>query len=254
MKLLQEFNETINKLVRTATFPVAVRVAQPGEEPPAKGKYPEKDLGHCLAICQGVSLARRFGWTILFRQEDHGCPASPYIFGYKPVDKLLEGRLAYPLYVNSLELGQQMEQALAKMPEQSVSELWISPLEHCSFEPDVILIYGNPAQIARLIQAANYFKGIGIESRGFGRGACTSTIVKPILNDDCLYTVPGGGERLFGLTADDEMVFSIPRSKIENVKKGLEITHENGIARMPTAFMGINTKPTFPKVYYDILK
>ena len=61
--------------------------------------------------------------------------------------------------------------------------------------------------------------------------------------------IPGGGERLSGHTADDELVFSIPRNKIDDILFGLEATNRYGTARYPTHFRGMQMEPTFPGKY-----
>lgn len=248
----KKFSEAINKFIRPSSFPVAIRNARDGEEPLFKKKYPKKDIGGCLALCQGISLARKFNWTIVFREDDHACPISLCFLGHRSPEKMMEGIAAYPFYVESLEIGKAMEKSLFFMPQGIVRELWISPLEKCEFEPDVVLIYGNPAQMARLVQAANYWKGTGIECRGFGRGACSSSVIKPMLTNECCFTIPGGGERVFAATNDDEMVFSVPRSEMKKIGEGLEITHKMGMARMPTPFHGVRVTPAFPDKYYEI--
>ena len=55
--------------------------------------------------------------------------------------------------------------------------------------------------------------------------------------------------RLFAMTADDEMVFSIPRTKIDGVLEGIETTHKRGVSRVPPLFFGMRQKPEFPKRY-----
>jgi uncharacterized protein (DUF169 family) len=82
-----------------------------------------------------------------------------------------------------------------------------------------------------------------------GRGACGSSIGYPYKNKQVNVVLPGGGERVFGMTCDDEMCFSIPREKIDSVLEGVKATHDGGVARMPTPFFGISADPVFPPSY-----
>ena len=102
------------------------------------------------------------------------------------------------------------------------------PLLKCEFEPDVAVVYGNSAQILTLIHAANYRKGSGIASLSTGRGGCSSWIAGAIQSNECTYTIPGPGERVFGGTQDYEVSFAIPYQKFESVIDGLKYIPKKG--------------------------
>ncbi|HSW35831.1 MAG TPA: DUF169 domain-containing protein, partial [Candidatus Limnocylindrales bacterium] len=122
------------------------------------------------------------------------------------------------------------------------------------FDADVVLVYGNAAQVIRLVQGALYFNGGKIDSSFTGRGACGSEVVVPYQTGQCKVIIPGGGERVFAHTADDELLFAIPAGELANVAAGVEATHNNGIARIPTPFMGMRCKPVFPEKYTAVAK
>jgi uncharacterized protein (DUF169 family) len=52
-------------------------------------------------------------------------------------------------------------------------------LHLATFDPDVVVCYGNSAQITRFVQGALYKVGGYIESRFAGRGACGGEITVP---------------------------------------------------------------------------
>lgn len=250
---VQKLNQIINEYIRPTTFPVAIHLTVNGETAAFKAKRPVKNLGHRVATCQAVSLARRFGWTLILAKEDHGCPPGRIILGHDSNEKMLEGKIAYPGYAASLEAAMQMEKSNYYLPLGKYQELWIAPLDKAEFEPDVILTYGNAAQIARMVQGANYLTGKGVVSRSYGRGACSSYIARTLLEDDYSLVVPSGGERVFAHAQDDEIIFSIPSSKIEDITFGIETVHKQGLSRFPTPFFGMGVEPAFPKYYWDIV-
>lgn len=243
----------INQFIRPTTFPVAIRIAGEGEERPAKAKHP-KDLGNPLALCQGISLARRYGWTMVFRKEDQGCPVSLIVLGYHNPEKMLTGSIVYPTYTETPEAGAVMEKSMAILPGGHVEELWIGPLDRVDFDPDLVLVYGNPAQIARMVQGANYKSGKGINSKSFARMACSAYIAKPILDGECSLVVPSGGERIFAIAQDDEMIFSIPANQFQDVAFGIEEVHKHGLSRFPTPFYGLLLEPKVPAKYWELLE
>ena len=64
----------------------------------------------------------------------------------------------YPLYACDLETGKNTQVSTPKMPkaDKGTIVVAVAPLSKAEFDPDVIIIYGNPAQIIRCIQGALY--------------------------------------------------------------------------------------------------
>lgn len=76
----------------------------------------------------------------------------------------------------------------------------------------MVICYGNSAQITRFVQGALHFVGGYIESHFAGRGVCGGEITVPYVQDKCNVIIPGGDERIFALTGDDELAFVMPAS------------------------------------------
>jgi uncharacterized protein (DUF169 family) len=131
------------------------------------------------------------------------------------------------------------------------SHILVSPVSRTAFEPDLLMIYGNPAQVMRLIQGALYNEGGAVQSSSLGRLGCTS-IITVIQNDERRFLVPGNGDRIFGMTQDFEMAFMIPAAKVNTVLEGLAATHKAGIRYPITSFF--NFEGTFPPFYQEQMK
>lgn len=253
MESVQKLLRSINEYVRPVTFPVSVRLAAKGDSLPKKAKRPMVDVGHKVSLCQGVALCRRYGWTVCFSEDDHACPLSVVMLGFRLPDEMLNGEMAYPAYVGSLEAGANMEKLMSFLPIGTFEQIVFTPLHKETQKPDLVLIYGNAAQISRLVQAANYKTGLGIAGKAFGRLACSAYIAKPYLEKECSMVVPGGGERIFAHTQDDELVFSVPAEKFDDIAQGLEETHKRGVSRYPVTFSGLLAEPGFPSKYWDLV-
>ena len=72
-------------------------------------------------------------------------------------------------------------------------------------------------------------RGGRIESSSSARIDCADEIIQTQLSRDYHYVLPCYGDRMFGLTSDDEMVFTIPHEKADEIVQGLQATHKNGI-------------------------
>ena len=248
----EEMNKMVSEYLRTATFQVAVKVYKTDEvmPPEIKAKEPLKDFGHRLAICQAVTIARKLGNVIKLAKKDQSCPLGHVVLGYvEEPDFIKDGSVVYPLYVGNMDAAKKTQETTPKMPKADTGTIAIAPLHRTSFEPDVIVIYGNAAQVVRMVQGALYNEGGCIESRFAGRCACGSEITIPLTQQKYNVIIPGGGERVFALTSDDEMAFAVPSSKFHSFIEGVIATHKGGVARIPTPIAVGNLEPTWPSAY-----
>lgn len=246
-----QLHETLMKYGRLATFPVGVKLAKKGDQAPEKMRYPLKDLGHRLTVCQGMTAARTLGWTLGFKKEDHGCPLAHVFLGHVAPDIFLDGAIAGP-YQNDPEFAKSMEATYPRWPFGTYQEVWLSPLKKGEFAPDLAVVYGNPAQILALIQAANYRKGTGIRSSSTGRLGCSLWLAGVIQSGECTYMVPGPGERVFAGTQDQEMSFAVPSSDFERLMAGLEYIGKKGAYRYPVPNLSALSEPKIPENYFQI--
>ena len=145
-----------------------------------------------------------------------------------------------------------MEQSFPRWPVNSIRETWLCPMNRCDFEPDLAVVYGNPAQILFLIQAANFRHGTGVRSSSTGRGGCATWIAGVLQSGECTYMIPGPGERIFAGTQDHEMSFAIPYSKFENIIHGLQYIKNQGGFRYPVPNLAILSEPKMPETYYTL--
>ncbi len=243
--------EALKKYCQPHTLPVGVKLAKAGEKIQQKAKFPLKDIGNRLAVCQGMTIARTIGWTMAFRKEDHGCPLGSVILGYLKPDLFLKGKIS-GYYQDQEDCCQKMEATYPRLPLDSIEQIWLSPLDKCEFEPDLAVVYGNPAQMIALITAANFRHGPGIKSTSSGRGGCSTWIAGVRQSDECTYMIPGVGERVFGGTQDFEMSFAVPSSKFENFIEGLKYIRKQGAFRYPVPNLAILNEPKMPREYYSL--
>ncbi len=248
----KEAAAVLQEYLRPATFPVAVKMSAQ-ESLPEKVRRPVDFLGHPVAVCQGISMARNMGWAIGFLREDHACAPSFIVLGLaeEPAEVKLS-EVVYPLYGETPEACARTHEHMHTLPAGKIKSIIVSPLERADFDPDIILFYGNPAQIARLIHSALYRQGGAITSAFIGRNSCAAELVAPLLTGQCQVIVPGSGERIFALTQDHEMCFAIPRGRLEDVLFGLKTTHQLGAMRYPTPYQGLRARPQYPKKYHQL--
>lgn len=210
---LKQMNEELNRYVKPLTFPLALKLYKADEKLPAKVKMPMKDMGYPMTLCQVMGMSRRFGQTFAVGEDDQCCLGGALTMGF----------LAEPpkgsMFSSSTEV---------RLEAGKYSNLVMASLERADFEPDIIVIYGNSAQIARLAQSASFFAKFKVASNVTGFVDCGDIVARTHKSKECQFILPSGGDRIFGSTQDHEVTFTIPGDKAEAVIKGLAESHKAG--------------------------
>lgn len=249
---LQQASQVIENYVRPQTFPVAVRLLESKETVPERAKRPKQDFGVAMPVCQGVALARRYGWSLAMGQSDMLCPLGSLTLGFVPTkQKLLDGEFNIPFWVKDQSVRSRMIQNLPRLPYGQFDRILMAPAHKADFEPQVVIVYGNPAQLSRFAQSAVYATGEAVNSASLGGFACGSEITQPISSDECRLVITGGGDRAMAQAHDDEAAFAIPASRLEEIATGLKATHKAGMRYPTTSFLLYEAQ--FPPVFGELM-
>src|SRR5262245_16892318 len=239
--------------IRPQTFPVAIRMLEPGEAIPERARRPGRDWKKLSMSCQVIDMARRYGWTIALTREDHICSLGITAIGFdKPLPIYNVGTLCEGMYTETKQAGQRSEAAIDKFAPGQYHCLLVAPLDRAAFEPHVVCVYANPAQVMRLVQAALWKRGGRLPSSFEGRAVCADIIVTTMQTGEPQVILPCSGDRIFGQTQDHEMAFSIPWGWMEDIVEGLRGTHNGGIRYPITQFMEYEAK--LPPRYMEVNK
>jgi len=247
-EILELLENAIQTYVRPDTLPLAIRVMKKGEEVPERVKRPYRDFGKTFSICQGVTMARRYGWAIAMDREDLSCPIAKIAFGFEDqLDYYLEGNLTDGMYTKTCDLGAITEAAVPKFSKDEAGTVLMAPLTRTSFEPEVIVIYGNSAQVMRMVAAALYTTGGEVTSSFTARADCADIVIKTMKSDKPQVILPCYGDRVFGQTHDHEMAFTIPYKDVSEFIEGLKMTHKGGVRYPVPTYLQYEAK--YPNTY-----
>jgi uncharacterized protein (DUF169 family) len=249
---LVSLDNALTRYVRPATFPLAIQMVERMEQIDPRARRPKRDLGVEVTICQAIGMARRYGWSLaITAEQDINCPLVFAPFGFKPASAFQdEGHACAGIYTASPELGAKTEAVVPRLPRGRFIGIQIAPLARAGFEPDALCVYGNSAQVMRLVQAALWSEGGALSSLSAGRVDCAEIIIRTMLTGQPQYILPCSGDRIFGLTEDDEMIFAMPAAWAERVISGLEGTHKGGIRYPIPKFM--RYVPQYPASYEQL--
>lgn len=247
----KESSDVISERLRLRSFPVAVKFLKKGEDFPEKTKRPSQMLKKRVAICQAVTMARLYGWVIGLAREDVICVPGSLAFGFSTMTDAAAGiaRLfCEGAYSSGPEAGRREAESIHKLGKDEYEAIVLAPLARAGFQPDTVVIYGNPAQVMRLVQAYTCAAGERVAGNFGGKIECSEYLIAPFKLNSPRVAIPGMGDRVFSMTQDDELVFSLPGGKLPQLVQGLAEAGSRVGAQYPVPFY-LNFEPEFPKAF-----
>jgi uncharacterized protein (DUF169 family) len=245
--------QQLKEALRLRTEPLGVAFVDELGQLPEKTRRPSQVLGKKVTICQGVTMARVYGWPVGLAKEDLICVPGMLAFGFAPAaEPMMElGRLFCEVGFHK-DMGPSLQevQAMPRFEPQEIAAVYLAPLERLALTPQVVTVYGNPAQLMRLIQAAAFVLGKRVTGEFGGKVECASYLIGPYRKDAIQVVIPGMGDRIFSMTQDDELVLAFPARLLDSLLVGLKEAGRRIGARYPITFYQ-NFTPEFPPPYKE---
>lgn len=253
LEYLNQWGEEIERRLRLKTFPLAVKLLEKEADIPENAMRPIRDLGYCLQVCQAYAMSRREGTVLAMLKEDMWCFEPVVGYGMaEPPQYFLEGHNRFPEDVESLEVGKNYA---ADFPCLSVGKyigLMSAPLRMANFEPNVVLIYCDSAQLSLLLLAREYKVGYDLKQSLSSHAACVYSVVPVIQTGQCRVAIPCRGDHYEAIAGDDELIFSVPTEKLEDLMVGLRYLEATG-SKLPKRYE-MRREPELPESYRKIAK
>jgi len=192
------FSEEISRMVRPQSFPIGVKLVKEADKLPKEAARPAK-FGVKIAVCQWTTMARRWGRVLGATAEDINCTACLAALGLKRLENRRHlGQYFLEMgFFDDIDLADKFAKELELINPGEISAVAYFPLDMAPVDPDVIVIYGTPAQMARL--AAGYIHNSGelIELKSAFGLSCLAAI-KPYFSKNPPLSSPDGGADLGG--------------------------------------------------------
>jgi dephospho-CoA kinase len=236
-------------LMRLKSFPVAFKMLEKKEDLeqiPFMRKSTVK-----VTLCQLVTQVRNFDWTVGAEVSDFLSPMCASIIGLCDTPDLVkDGTFRSIVWVKTKEDGKKYEESIPRLPLGKYEAVAMAPLVYNPFEPDIVLIYANPAQMMLLINSLQFEDYEVMEFFCVGETSCSDAIARCYLNDKPSLTIPCYGERRYGHAQDEDLVMALPPRFMEKALRGMETLYRRGI-RYPISYAGAERDLTtsFPVAY-----
>ena len=248
----KEVAQQFDFYLRLRTFPVALTLFETtaGMEKVPKIRKPTWKA----TFCQLLTIARTFGWTVGGSREEFISPYCPSILGFcPPPERAWDGTMMHEILFATQEDSRKHQRSIRRIPHGKFQAVAISPLFQERIEPDMIIIYGTPAQMVRLIAGIQWKEYERLQFFSVGESACTDYLGECYHSQKPSLAIPCFGERRFGGVQEDELVMAIPPGWIDKILTGLDGTQKSGI-RYPIPYYGcqVDARSGMPQKYLDI--
>jgi uncharacterized protein (DUF169 family) len=242
MTTLKEYHncgEELEKALLLKTSPIAIKMLEKEEDIPEGAIRPKRDRGYHLAQCQAFAMTRRQGLTIAMLKEDHWCWAPLLAYGLveDPQDAFVDAHTSFP----RLEYGKYIGMVTG-------------PLKSANFEPDMVLIYSDTAQLREMIGVPKFQEKTLVKSEFDPIDSCVYSVVPVITGGQYRITLPDPGEASRAFAGDGEIIFSVPKEKLKGLAEGVKSSTE--MKKDPEDWSHLLLRPDFPRpdFYKDLFR
>jgi uncharacterized protein (DUF169 family) len=230
MTTMSEYNrygEELENYLLLRRSPIAVKMVEKEADIPKEAVRPNKDRGYHLAQCQTFAMSSREGTTVAMGKEDHWCPAAPMAYGMvKRPASVTSSSHPYECF----EYGK-------------YAAIVTAPLKRATFEPDVVIVYSNTSQLRGLLLSMDT-KDVPLVNGHFFPPSCAWSVVNPMMDGKYWVVLPDPGEYQRALTGEGDMMFSIPKNRLDALMAGVRKNEHGPFAyRDHQMFM----QPDFPR-------
>jgi len=231
-----EVGNDFKSSLRLRTEPIAFRRLEKAEELDKIRNVVRINRG--FTFCQVPFLVRVLGQTIGITKKDPIGDRCTRLHGLRSAtEKSMQGEatlLSTTWFASPEEALKQQQETPRILQGEAIV---VAPLTKEKFEPEVVLIYGNPAQIMMILCGMQKEKYERFQFFFIGEGACADSLAQCYVTGKPSLAIPCYGERAMGQVADDEIVIALPPGEMGRALAGMKKLAQIGF-RYPIAFIG----------------
>lgn len=249
----QAISKKLQELFKIKTYPIGFKRFEDADAIDAiEGlRRPEHDVSVCMLFSQ----SRRWGHTIGTKRTDrkvltycamiHGLmKVPPKMLEVPPPGTEMPDYLAR--WVAGWDDHFKRTNSLPRLPMGEA--ILVAPLQSITVEPDVVLIYADPAQVMLMIQSMEKIEFERYQFGCVGESSCSDYLVDCYLTGKPKVGLPGYGERSLGHVADEEIVLALPPAYVPRVIEGYEKLRDAGVV-YPVALAGLDCGADILQMY-----
>ncbi len=220
---LEEIERVLIDALKLKLEPIGIRMLESVESLNELGVKPyHKNLALCQYLKAAALYSKPFG---LIPDNCDACVVGSKILGFKEIPSDLEKRWC-ELNAYTPETFKKLAESIHALPMGRYSSCLIAPLRFFAIkniEPDLVLLFVNPAQA--YVALVSYFDETGKKpwSDFNGHAAC-EVVVAAMTKSSPWLTIPCGGARALAEAQDDELWLAFKLSDLEKTVARLKKT------------------------------
>lgn len=241
---MNNYAETLKSVLKLDTEPVAVKLLKNRNE--WKGSLVKIKTN----LCQMVSMARYQSTTTAQDAQGMVCVLGACCLGLiKTPDRFTSGEAVVGKYTKDASAGKKFIENTYMLGNKGkqFNLVVIGPLKDIN-DPDIVVLYANPAQMLPLIHANTYETGEKITADTVAEAALCASLGYSFGEQAPAIGFPCAGDRRFGGTQHHELLFTIAGSKFPKLMDNLILRHQSNPYLFPVP-PSMQWVPMMPPAY-----
>ncbi|MBS0499702.1 MAG: DUF169 domain-containing protein [Burkholderiaceae bacterium] len=221
--------EHLFRLLRLKTTPIGVQMFERVEDMEAVPKI-RRPGGAIYTTDQIMGQAARLGFTVGITAADLVGPQCGAVIGLAPQDEEWKaGKPFAGVWFATEEDAGAHQRAMHCVPYGRYKAMAVSPLASGRLNPDICLVYANPAQMILLINGLQWKGYRKLEWGAVGESACADSWGRALATGEPSLSLPCFPERRYGGVPDDELLMALKPVDLAKAVEGLEALARNGL-------------------------
>ncbi len=236
-----DWTAKIEKLLRLKSFPVGLKLIEDAAELDSDKWLRRPD--EKLTLCQLITIVRTFDWTVGGTADDLATVGCASILGLAQLSEFItSGEMRNVVWLEKQSDAAICESVIQRIPFGKYNAFKLGPTAYNPFEPDIVLLYANPAQMSVLINAIQFDQFERMVFYSVGETSCSDVIGRCFVDKTPALSIPCYGERRFGHASDEELAIGLPAEDCGRIVANLEKLYKRGI-RYPISQFGAQVSP-----------
>ena len=253
LNVIRGYGKELDQRLRLKTYPMGVKLLQSEADIPEGAMRPRRDIKRPINTCQAFGMSRWEGKTVAQLKEDMWCFEPVVGYGLaEPPQYFLEGHNRFPKDVKTLEAGRNYASDFPCLEVGKYVGVVSAPLTTANFEPDLVVIYCDSAQLSLLLLAREYEDGHDLKLSLSSHAACVYSVVPVMQTGKCQVAVPCRGDHYSAMADDDELIFTLPIGKLEDLMVALRYLETND-SKLPKN-RRMRREPELPESYLKLAR
>lgn len=233
---LAELSRELENLLRLKTRVIGFKLLKKKDDLqsiPNIQKMPQN-----VSFCRNITYCRTTGIPVGVTLDNMRVTCST-VFGLRKVpEEGRDGTVYMGTWVKTREDAKKRMDAIPRIPVVGNEAILLAPVAELDLKPQVILVYGTPAQIFFIVNALQLTDYEVLHFYSVGETSCSDALVRCYLTKKPALTIPCYGERVLGYAADDEIVIALPPNTLQKVVDNIKELYKRGLT-YPTSYKGM---------------